>query len=86
MIFVAATFRNAWLIGFNLLPISPLDGAQAWAFPWHLGVTVRRWLSVHRDVRHAAGVSPELGKSGAKAQAAELAAKLLDDARKPEGE
>lgn len=84
--FVAATWRNAWLIGFNLLPIHPLDGAQAWAFPWHLGVQVRRRLSVHRNVTRVEGDFVQVGGAGAKAQAEELAAKLLEDARKPEGE
>ena len=40
----AATFSNAWLIGVNLLPIAPLDGAEAWAFPYRLGQLARRRL------------------------------------------
>jgi Zn-dependent protease len=29
----AFTFGNAWLIGINLIPVPPLDGAEAWKLP-----------------------------------------------------
>jgi stage IV sporulation protein FB len=70
-----ATFSNAWLIGINLIPIAPLDGAEAWAFPYRLGQLVRRKLTTHRNVLRAA-------PAGAQEQAKNLAAQLLEDARK----
>lgn len=80
----AATVRNASLIAFNLLPIRPLDGAEAWRFPYLLGVRARRALTVHRNVTRTDGDFVSVGGSGAKEQAAKLAAQLLEDARKDE--
>lgn len=80
----AATVRNASLIAFNLLPIRPLDGAEAWRFPYLLGVRARRALTVHRNVTRTDGDFVSVGGSGAKEQAAKLAAQLLEDARKEE--
>ena len=81
-VFAAATMSNAWIIGFNLLPISPLDGAEAWAFPYQLGQVVRRRLTTHRNVVHVDGDFVATGSGGAREQAKNLAAQLLADARK----
>ena len=72
----ATTTSNAWLIALNLLPISPLDGAEAWAFPYLLGQRARR--GVTRGAR-----LPTAGK-GAREQAKSLATQLLETARKEE--
>lgn len=82
----AATMSNAWLIGINLLPISPLDGAEAWAFPYRLGQVARRKLTTHRNVVRLDGDPMETGEAGAKEQAKNLAAQLLENARKEEDE
>ena len=36
------TYSNAWMIAFNLLPIPPLDGAEAWRLPILLGRSLRK--------------------------------------------
>lgn len=36
----AFTTTNIWLIGINLIPVPPLDGAEAWKLP---GLLARRW-------------------------------------------
>jgi Zn-dependent protease len=77
-IFFAATVSNAWLIGLNLLPISPLDGAEAWGFPFRLGQVARRAFT-----RFGGNRLPTSGK-GTKEQAKNLAAQLLENARKEE--
>lgn len=66
------TTGNALLIALNLLPISPLDGAEAWRFPLLLGERVRARVS---GKKQAAGVASD---EAAKA----LASRLLDDARR----
>ena len=38
----ALTLTNAWMIAINLLPIPPLDGAEAWRLPILLGRSLRR--------------------------------------------
>lgn len=81
-----ATDSNVWMIAFNLLPVSPLDGAEAWRLPLLLGRRVRARLSGHRDVAHEpaepaddfAHDSPEADRARA------LASELLDAARRPE--
>lgn len=83
LVFWGFTMRNAWLIGFNLLPFRPLDGAEAWAFPWLLGKAARRRLTVHRNVVQPDGDFVAPGEGGVKAQAENIAAQLLADARKP---
>lgn len=81
-VFAAATMSNAWIIGFNLLPISPLDGAEAWLFPYRLGHLARLRLTTHRNVMHVDGDFVAAGEGGAREQAKNLAAQLLADARK----
>ncbi|MBL8910570.1 MAG: hypothetical protein JNM17_07680 [Archangium sp.] len=85
-VFWSLTMSNAWMIGFNLLPFRPLDGAEAWQFPYLLGKSVRRSLTVHRNVVKADNdfVDTSVGDGGVKAQAENIAAQLLADARKPE--
>lgn len=81
-----ATASNVWMIAFNLLPVSPLDGAEAWRLPLLLGRRVRARLSGHRDVVHEpaepaddfAHDAPEADRARA------LASELLDAARRPE--
>ncbi len=81
-VLAAATMSNAWLIGVNLLPIAPLDGAEAWAFPYRLGQVVRRRLTTHRNVVHVDGDFVAEGEGGAREQAKHLAAQMLANARK----
>ena len=40
----AYTYSNLWLMAINLLPIPPLDGAEAWALPGLL----RKWWQLRR--------------------------------------
>lgn len=81
-----ATQSNVWLIAFNLLPVSPLDGAEAWPLPLLLGRRVRASLSAHRDVAHVPDAQgddfPEDSPQADQARA--LASQLLDAAREPE--
>ncbi len=86
VVFGAATFSNAWLIGINLLPIAPLDGAEAWAFPYRLGQLARRRLTSHRNVLRIEGDLIAVSAQGAEAQARSVAAQLLANARREEGE
>ncbi len=44
----ALTGSNAWMIALNLLPIKPLDGAEAWALPILLGRRLRARLGTKR--------------------------------------
>jgi Zn-dependent protease len=83
IVFWALTISNAWMIGFNLLPFRPLDGAEAWAFPYLLGKAARRRLTVHRNVAKVDGDFVATGEGGVKDQARDLAAQLLAEARKP---
>jgi Zn-dependent protease len=82
-IFWSATYSNAYLVAFNLLPIAPLDGAEAWAFPALLGRRARLRLTTHQNVE--AHVAPD-DEPETSAQARDLAAQLLADARKDEGD
>ncbi|PZR13198.1 MAG: hypothetical protein DI536_12985 [Archangium gephyra] len=66
------TTGNAMIIALNLLPVSPLDGAEAWRFPLLLGQRLRARLSAKQ---RPSGVASE---EAAKA----LASRLLDDARR----
>lgn len=65
------TLGNAVIIALNLLPISPLDGAEAWRFPLLLGQQARRRLSGKQR-------APEASEEAARA----LASRMLDDARR----
>ncbi|MFT3707625.1 MAG: hypothetical protein QM817_08150 [Archangium sp.] len=82
LVYWSMTASNAWMIGFNLLPFRPLDGAEAWSFPYLLGVTARRRLTVHRNVIKIDGDFVAEGEGGVKEQARDIAAQLLADARK----
>lgn len=81
-----ATDSNAWMIAFNLLPVAPLDGAEAWRLPLLLGRQVRAWLTGHRDVAHVpAEPTDDFAHDSPEAdQARALANELLDAARRPE--
>lgn len=46
----AYTFTNLWLIAINLMPIPPLDGAEAWALPGLL----RQWWRRRKTAQKAA--------------------------------
>ncbi len=85
-VFGALTYSNAWLIGLNLLPIAPLDGAEAWAFPYRLGQMARLRLTTYRNVLARDGYLAPVGSGGVKEQAKNLAAQMLEEARKGEGE
>jgi Zn-dependent protease len=83
-----ATFTNVWLMAFNLLPVPPLDGAEAWKLPYRLGVAARRRLSSSApafvppvaeqpiDDEDPAGVHAQEARS--------IAARLLAQAREEE--
>jgi stage IV sporulation protein FB len=58
---------NAWLMALNFLPFKPLDGTEAWSFPYRLGKWAR--LKLERE-----------GVSSTQA-AKDIAAQLLRDAR-----
>lgn len=81
-VFWSATYSNAYLVALNLLPIAPLDGAEAWAFPSLLGRRARLRLTTHRNV---VGDVPLDHEPETTAQARDLAAQLLADARRDEG-
>ena len=85
----AATSSNAWLMALNLVPIAPLDGAEAWRLPVLLGRALRRSLGGSAG----AGLPPagprglddaeaafEAGERREEVEA--LVAKLFDEARK----
>ena len=80
-VFWSATYSNAYLVALNLLPIAPLDGAEAWAFPSLLGRRARLRLTSHRNV---VGDVPLDHEPETTAQARDLAAQLLADARRDE--
>jgi len=48
----AFTGTNAWLIAINLIPVAPLDGAEAWKLP---GLLLGRRRRRHRSRHHAEG-------------------------------
>ena len=51
MLFLLHTFLgvNLWIIGFNLIPIAPLDGASAWPLIPILRDDLRRWWANRRS-------------------------------------
>lgn len=65
------TVGNAIIIALNLLPLRPLDGADAWRFPLLLGRRARLALS-GRSTR------PPVSEDDARA----VASRMLDDARR----
>jgi Zn-dependent protease len=69
------TDSNAMLIAFNLVPVAPLDGAQAWALPMLLGRRAREALSQGRS-------NPE---AKVESVAREMVTDFLDEARKDIG-
>lgn len=78
-----ATLGNAGMIGVNLLPFSPLDGAEAWQLPFVLGQSLRARFSKFQDPVHTVSDDEAFAPTSAKAaQARALAAQLLDDAKK----
>jgi Zn-dependent protease len=84
-----ATFSNVWMIGFNLLPVPPLDGAEAWRLPVLLGRALRRRVSSDRDAgeppRRDEAPDDGLESGTPEAEAARsIAAQLLEEARRPE--
>lgn len=56
MVDVAIT-SNLWLIGLNLLPLPPLDGAEAWS----LFSILHRRFRARREARHAARRAADVG-------------------------
>jgi hypothetical protein len=78
------TIASSWLIALNLLPIAPLDGAEAWHLPWQLGLAARHRLSSFRDVRHVHPEDVEMNETPKGAQAKQLANELLRAAREDE--
>lgn len=84
VVLYSATLRNAYLFAFNALPLSPLDGAEGWQFPYLLGQRLRTRLGTYRNVMHAEGDFIAPGQGGADAQAKAMAAQLLADARREE--
>ncbi len=98
------TVSNAWLIALNLLPLAPLDGAEAWKLPtrWTQSVLqraenekVRRQLAAQRAAQRVeadrvcvamtsepAEEMPEEDYARVSAEAAEIAARIWEDARR----
>ncbi len=72
-VFWACTSSNAYMIAFNLVPIAPLDGVEAWSFPYLLGQQARR--GAPRKEEAPAHEEPT-------DQARDIAAQLLANARK----
>lgn len=73
------TTSNLWLVVLNLLPFKPLDGVEAWALPYLWGQAARERLTKRR-FRDAKGRT-DVGLD-AEAQAARVAAELLENARR----
>lgn len=71
----AFTTTNLWLIGLNLIPIEPLDGAQAWQLP-------KLWLERRRGKKRRARPKPKKGSDDPVATAKRLAREALDDAKR----
>jgi Zn-dependent protease len=80
----AVTTSNAWMIAFNLVPIAPLDGAEAWTLPVLLGRALRRpapSFGLPAPVPHdAADEAFERGEARDEVRA--VASSLLDEARR----
>jgi stage IV sporulation protein FB len=74
----ALTVSNGRLIALNLIPLAPLDGAQAWAFPFLLGKLVRSKLTRWRGARAAEHVVDDTLHQQAKA----VARSILEDAKR----
>lgn len=91
-LFWTFTETNLWLIGFNLLPIPPLDGARAWSI-FKLKYQNWRGLAPFREARRKPKVEkPPPPKRPEPAEDPEEAArkeeqfqKVLDGLRKPPG-
>jgi Zn-dependent protease len=84
---IAATLTaaNTWSIVFNLLPIAPLDGAEAWALPVLLGRKLRRApeaaVVLPRPSQYAKG--DELFEAGDRRdEVRAVASSLLEEARR----
>jgi hypothetical protein len=84
LVLYALTLRNAYLLAFNALPVTPFDGDEGWRFPLLLGQQLRRRLGGYRNVLHADGDFVAEGQGSAEERAKALAAQLLADARKEE--
>jgi Zn-dependent protease len=86
-VFWAATESNIWLIGINLVPMAPLDGAIAWTFPYLLGQRARQRLAVSstaNPMQPTALVEVEDPVVAERAKA--RVSTMLEDARKAEDE
>lgn len=81
-LYYAFTSANLWMIGFNLLPIPPLDGAEAWPFLPRLRERIRRryWALRYGEARQA---SREVLKKADQAEELppEVVDKILEQAR-----
>ncbi len=76
---------NTWMIALNLLPIPPLDGAEAWRLPILLGRSLRKGpvSNVLPSVPHP-GSSDEAFEAGARRDEVKaIVSNLIDEARKP---
>lgn len=78
------TYSNAWMIAFNLLPIPPLDGAEAWRLPILLGRSLRsadKAASLPAAPLHSG--PDEAFEAGARRDEVKaIASSILDEARK----
>jgi stage IV sporulation protein FB len=70
---------NVSVLLLNLIPLKPLDGAEAWGLPWLLGRAVRARLGRRR---RPVVVDPTFGLEP-NDEAKRIAAQLLRDAREP---
>ena len=86
-VLLTLTSSNAWMAAFNLVPLAPLDGAEAWRLPVLLG----RWLRglvggapsetlVRPPVHDEAEEAFEAGERRNEVKG--MVSQLLDDARK----
>jgi Zn-dependent protease len=87
-----ATASNVWMALFNLIPLKPLDGAEAWTLPYLLGRWTRQRLAHHLAGRQSAPLAredeaaPEQLDPAHEASARALASQLLEAARRPESQ
>ena len=78
------TYSNAWMIALNLLPIPPLDGAEAWRLPILLGRSLRKGpVQIVMPPPPEHGARDEDFEAGHRRDEVKaIVSNLLDDARK----
>lgn len=74
----AWTMTNLWLIGFNLIPIAPLDGHKAWQL---FRMLPKRSGSKNKPRKASKAAGESLDAESVAEEARRLAQKAIDDAR-----